>query len=151
MVYYKIIPLFNRKTKEPDGFELKSIGFICDYSGEILDKDEVDGLDSFKIDYYNGVEEAWYYDEEREDFAKDIEGWDDYSSYSDLMNLPYHFAPGEDAKLVEEWHDFLCVEEHYLYGCASLEEALRRSRLRTFKRLVITEKKVKVEELGILK
>lgn len=148
---------FSRKTGKPVGFTHTLSGAqICDYSGLLIAEDadyENRPLYSLNADYNRDCEEVYYYDDEAEAMKK--LGVEDYGK---IFEANFVFQPyiDEDGKytdysrnLVQEWVKALKDKTGYLAECATIEEAMRKARVRTAMKLLV-DKTYTAEELGLV-
>jgi hypothetical protein len=151
MKLYKPSKRFNPRTGKETEPEFSPCGsWICDYSGEEIDLDDLQYRPMYELqpDYYDGLEQAYYYDDEKEFFEEKLN-----IDYSSLFEEPFVFKVQEDFTdnsffLVKEWMENRTVKGHIFYDCRTIEEAMRKARVRTVKRL-ITEELYTNEQLGL--
>jgi hypothetical protein len=142
---------FHPKTGKPVGDEfVESENLICDFTGELIDCEDYQNrpLYSVHFDYNHDCEEVYYYDDDKEYFEQlDVE-------YSNLFeNKPYHFLPDNDGgdaswNLMFEWWNCLKSKKGDLADCKTIEDAMRKARVRTIKKL-LKSKKYTIEEFGL--
>jgi hypothetical protein len=157
MFIYKKIPLFNRYSGKEDGFDRDPVSIVDDFSGEIIQEGQTSY--SLRIEYNSDIEEAWYYDnlpkflkpeDESEACPSDFYGW-----LSSFWGDPYHFLRSSSDtydnsfSLITSWLRAKSKNDIF-FNCSSIEEAFRRSRLRTFSKL-LADGKVTLDNFGDLK
>ncbi len=155
MFVYKKVPFYSQRTGQIDGYTREAISVVDDFTGEMIEKGGgfSDVIYSIKIDYNNGSEEAWYYDElpaflktkgKNEDYPSDH-----YQYLSRFWNEPYHFFFDLDSdqdssfSLMREWFDGWKKKENLFFNCTTIDEAFRRSRVSVFSKL-LKEKKMDI-------
>ena len=154
MILYAPIKSFCRKTgKEIEPEWVQTRKYICDYTGEECDPDEDHELQpmvQYTVNYYDGLEQAWYYDYENIKFFEELG-----VEYGSIFEIPFVYKPNVNGSrfdacfwLNQEWVDGFDVEGHTFYNCYSLEEAMRRARIRTIRRLLDEEAYTKDQLLG---
>jgi hypothetical protein len=155
MILHKQVKQFDKRTgKEIESEWVPTRTYICDYSGAECDADEnyeVQPMYTFKADYYDGLEQAWYYDYDNIEYFRKLN-----VEYGSIFDVEYMFMPDVNGSqydasfwLNQEWMDGVDVKGHTFYECATLEEAMRRARVRTIRRL-LDEKAYTPQQLGLL-
>jgi hypothetical protein len=156
MILHKEVKTYDKRTgKEAESEWLPTRIYICDYTGEECDSDQnYDFQWMYKLEthYYNGIEQVWYYDDDnRKYFEEGLK-----INYGSIFSHPFMFAPQINGTycdasywLSSEWMDAVEVKGHTFYECSTIEEAMRRARVRTIKRL-LEEKAYTKEQLGLL-
>ncbi len=150
MIIYSEEKRFSPKTGKELGSDYGESGLICDYTGKVIDQDNYEDRPMYgiKIQYNSDCEEVYYYDKEKEYFDKIG------VNYYSLFGSEYHFLVGSDGQdyssnLLDEWSRDFKKKDSVFFECLTIEEALRRARVRTVKKL-LEEKKYTVEELGLV-
>lgn len=157
MIIYKAKKQFDTETGNPSKPRLVESGYICDYTGAIIDPEEDDQkspIYDVKLSDLGGSEQYWYYDSHPviELIAKELEV-DDFQVQAHLNTSEFHFAHdghGGDSSLalVTEWVRNQNKEGHLFFECSSLADAFSRARYRVIERL-LSQKEITVENLGI--
>lgn len=163
MLFYKTQPIFDRRTGKPAGFEAIRAGVICDYSGELIDRENPSEapLYSIRFSYNNDAEPDWYYDDidhlmkldairllEHKEF--DIE----YSIRAKLAEEDFHFRWSQEAEadtsfaLIRDWWTGYEKEDNIFFECGTLGDAARRQRLVVVHRL-LKEGRYTPQQLGL--
>lgn len=152
MYLYERVNRFNPVTGQPTEEWLISSKTVCDYTGEVMESDlETGPLVDLNTGYCHDVEPMWDQDDGR--------GWFEGRglSYESLMDLTYHFKPATQwgyadvsMFLAREWLDGMGDPDSVFHECLYLDEALRRARVRTVKRL-LEDETLTHEALGILR
>lgn len=155
MFIYSLKKQFDPNTGEEIEPTIKPCGKICDYSGELIDPDDDENKPMYatRIDYDNGCEPEWYYDDE---FTKLEEMGVDYQDFARFIEGPYHFIShwygdkgwtDNSVLLVKEWVGSGKPSPFSEYH--SLSEVFRAMRYRTLFRL-LSKGKYKLSDFGMV-
>ena len=154
MKLYILEKRFHPKTgKELDPQPVESKNFLCDFTGGIIDCEKYENrpLYEIKIDYNHDCEEIYYYDEAKDWFRKQRIG------YASIFESPFHFKPAGGRNNTDASVSLMAMwvrncgsarTNHWLAGASTIEEAMRRSRVRLVKQF-IEEKRFTPDELGL--
>lgn len=154
---------YNRETGKPENVSIPSNLYLCDYTGEIIDKSkhpERLSIYSLTVNQIGGSEESWYYDSldwlfNDKKNNKVLCGFDENEVKCNIFSEPYHFfiPSGSETdvsfSLADEWvndvkvHDY---EKGIFTNCFSFDDVLRVSRVRVLKR-ALKDKKIGLSEI----
>lgn len=152
MRLHKVTKRFCPQTgTELDSILKPSLVLICDYSGVEIDQDNLSIRPQYvlKPEYDSGCEEVYYYDDIKPYFEEQLK-----IEYASLFRQPFvfsthpNFSSDYSLTLIEEWMDGVDIEGHTFFKCSTVEEAMRRSRVRLVK-YFIEDKIYTKEQLGL--
>lgn len=154
MKFFKPKKQFDKDTGREIAPRMVLAGYICDYTGEIIEGDTP--LYSVEFEDLTGSEAYWYYDEhpvikQLTDALGDEDA--DFIVRSHLNVSKFHFKGdecGNDASisLMIEWTQNVHIKNHLFYQCPNLAKACALARYRTVQRL-LEHQKITVANLDI--
>lgn len=125
-----------RTGKFIENIFVESEDILCDYTGEKIASDDIEKRPLYEIvvEQIGGAEESYYYDDEKLWFEEQN------INYHSLWTNPFHFIATDSydgsIDFIKEWHDNVSVHGGIFKDTRTLDEALRKCRVRTIKKLL---------------